>query len=588
MNTQQKYLNFIKEVKTIINNSNLHTSKKEEIVQTLDEYKRDITNPDIIVPIIGKFSSGKSSLINRFLGNKTLPEGTRPVTRLATELRYTDGASYAEIIALSENGNVAFSKKIDLEELASFADENKSNNNDDFDRYSFIKLFINNEQIKKVEPFVLVDMPGFSSGNKNHNKAIALYIQRGAFFIVLNELASGTLDSENIKEIKKIPATKKFAFCLTKVDARPSVNLNKVKDNLVDLLDEKFEYDKEIYTSSKNDSDVLNQILDDINYEEIISELYGDGLKSIQVRIDETINSNIKVIANGKDWVEMTQQNLEKQKAQIKADQERELNDLELNKFDGEEIIEEVKRELLSRKSSLLSILDSNQTQFQNEIIQISQDKVGELTQSYLKRKSNELTESIANSMRNMIAGTKDFEMNSEIIRRIQNDIKEEINKTMINPVSTSTFVEDKTTNYLTGLLLKVASQFLTNNPIGKAITYFLPDLLSGIFDSSSDREFQVKVQREQQRAAQEGAFSQIVDSIGLELKSQLNDMLINFKRQLIDAIGKEFNSELNKQIQDLELAQEQKNNLQNIELEINKLEQMKTQLDAIVKQYLL
>lgn len=52
-----------------------------EWVTTLQKH---ISNTDLIVPVIGAFDAGKSSLLNLFLGKKYLSEGIA----LATELHY--------------------------------------------------------------------------------------------------------------------------------------------------------------------------------------------------------------------------------------------------------------------------------------------------------------------------------------------------------------------------------------------------------------------------------------------------------------------------------------------------------------------
>ncbi len=43
----------------------------------------------LVIPIVGNFSAGKSTLLNRFLGSSVLPTGITPETSLATELHYT-------------------------------------------------------------------------------------------------------------------------------------------------------------------------------------------------------------------------------------------------------------------------------------------------------------------------------------------------------------------------------------------------------------------------------------------------------------------------------------------------------------------
>ena len=57
-----------------------------EGLKTLAE---SIEKQELLVPVIGAFSSGKSSLLNSLLGNGgVLPTGIAPETALAAELRY--------------------------------------------------------------------------------------------------------------------------------------------------------------------------------------------------------------------------------------------------------------------------------------------------------------------------------------------------------------------------------------------------------------------------------------------------------------------------------------------------------------------
>ena len=44
---------------------------------------------ELVIPVIGAFSAGKSSLLNQLMGKDILPVGIAPETELATELRYS-------------------------------------------------------------------------------------------------------------------------------------------------------------------------------------------------------------------------------------------------------------------------------------------------------------------------------------------------------------------------------------------------------------------------------------------------------------------------------------------------------------------
>lgn len=48
-----------------------------------------VMETELVVPVIGAFSAGKSSLLNALMGCEVLPVGIAPETELATELRYS-------------------------------------------------------------------------------------------------------------------------------------------------------------------------------------------------------------------------------------------------------------------------------------------------------------------------------------------------------------------------------------------------------------------------------------------------------------------------------------------------------------------
>ena len=60
-------------------------------------YEEKINNTELIVPVVGGFSAGKSTLINQFLGENILSTALTPETALATELRYSEN-SYIKAI----------------------------------------------------------------------------------------------------------------------------------------------------------------------------------------------------------------------------------------------------------------------------------------------------------------------------------------------------------------------------------------------------------------------------------------------------------------------------------------------------------
>lgn len=83
MKAKKNFLEYIKEVKNII-------TPLEIPDNGLSDIQSQIEHAELIVPVVGGFSAGKSTLINSFLGTEILPTAVTPETALATELRYSE------------------------------------------------------------------------------------------------------------------------------------------------------------------------------------------------------------------------------------------------------------------------------------------------------------------------------------------------------------------------------------------------------------------------------------------------------------------------------------------------------------------
>ena len=88
---QKKFIEYLKSTSDILSSISIIDKSK------IDTYIEQIKNTELIVPVVGGFSAGKSTLINQFLDNKILSTSVTPETALATELRYNQN-EYVEAI----------------------------------------------------------------------------------------------------------------------------------------------------------------------------------------------------------------------------------------------------------------------------------------------------------------------------------------------------------------------------------------------------------------------------------------------------------------------------------------------------------
>ncbi|GAA7524130.1 hypothetical protein MMM112_12530 [Helicobacter pylori] len=152
-----------------------------------------IQKQQLVIPIVGNFSAGKSTLLDRFLEKSVLPTGITPETSLATELHYS---ANERIEAFSNNDEKAESFELNEQSFEVIKDNAAE--------YSYLKVYLNNEALKTALPLVFVDMPGFDSPISIHTHAILEYLERGVHFVILTSVEEGNLTKRMVRELKNL------------------------------------------------------------------------------------------------------------------------------------------------------------------------------------------------------------------------------------------------------------------------------------------------------------------------------------------------------------------------------------------------
>lgn len=259
--TQKSFIEYLEQVDTLAQKAKIDKSKANLIASIKDR--------ELLVPVVGGFSAGKSTALNAFLGEDILSVAITPETALATELRYIDGESYAE--GVKDNNSV---EKIAISALDSLKDR--------AGEFKYIKLYLNNPRLKQIAPLILVDMPGFDAPLELHNKAIMEYLARGIYFIILESAESGTIAMSIKKHIDNLKTLgRDFSFCLSKVDLVTPSTMQSIKNKIATTLKAEFGYDKDITLLGENENrtKALQTIIEQINTESVFENLYLDTLK---------------------------------------------------------------------------------------------------------------------------------------------------------------------------------------------------------------------------------------------------------------------------------------------------------------------
>lgn len=236
-------------------------------------------NSKVYLPLIGKFSSGKSALLNCVLGMSSdfLMEDIKLQTAVPTELTW----------ALDDRFTVTYNDGLQREiSWEDWMNEEEWN----AETVQYRRAELKNEELQEFQDLVLVDMPGFESGIEVHNRAIDGYISRSLAYIIAFP-ADDMIMRTSMKHFLQELCQNDMPICvvITKCDKCNSEfeeTFDALKDSVQEIMG-----DREITfcrTSSRNGDIGINELLDFLKRIQEESE---------QLR-ERSLRSDMQIIAN--------------------------------------------------------------------------------------------------------------------------------------------------------------------------------------------------------------------------------------------------------------------------------------------------
>lgn len=203
----------IMEVHDILSNSSLTflANLSNRVKDLFTKFRKS----EIVIPLVGEFSSGKSSLLNALLRKEILPTDVLPTTSIVNEVRFSCEKSKTEII-------YSDGKKKEIDGLVNLKESNLTG-------VSLIRICSSSD----IVPYgvVIADIPGLSSGIDEHGKVIIDYVPKAdAIFLVVSAIQGGVTDSTK-EFLEKINAfDKKIYLIITKADLKSQRELEDIKN----------------------------------------------------------------------------------------------------------------------------------------------------------------------------------------------------------------------------------------------------------------------------------------------------------------------------------------------------------------------
>ena len=529
LNNQKKFIEILNKINEISIGCDIDNKDIEKLLILLE-------NMPLIVPIVGDFSSGKSTLLNKFIGKDILEVNVKPETAVPAELYYSE-----------EEYDIGIDKDNNQVKL----DNVKSENIKD---YLYIKRYIKSDNLKKIEPIILVDMPGFDSPLENHNRAIMSYLDKGIYYLALVPVDAGTITKSMLTQIKNIVNFKKdFSIFITKTDLRSETNIKEVSEEVKNRLEDMDINNKDIAYINQNDIHLFDSMIKELDPEQLFYLVFYDNIDEVCYNTNLSINIKIAALEKDRKENDIAIKSLEDSLKRIEKRKADMIEEIKNNSYEKEanEIVNQVGKELNNNIDSLVNIvLSGNPESLKDEVLNITQsvtiEKLGKVTDKL----SSDINMQFSSDIRSLDKILSDYNID-EFSNKILNVIERfDIQSKSVQIVG----YRDKTYKTLT-----TAFAVLTDiiNPVIEILIIFLPEIINlcSTLIAKSQQKNEVRSQ----------ILSQI-PSIKRKLRPHIIECLRKESEDRINRVSQTLDEELNKKKNEIEEAQIQLSSDSNIE----------------------
>ena len=159
-------------------------------VEALKTYLDGMEHFQVVAPLVGEFSTGKSSLVNALLGRDILGVDLTPETAVPTEICYS---REERAVVIDQQGG-AETISIDDFQQREFSVETVHK----------VQLYLDNAFLQEISSVKIVDMPGFNSGVELHNRAIDEYLPDAQAYLLTFSARSSAISEDMAGFLKEL------------------------------------------------------------------------------------------------------------------------------------------------------------------------------------------------------------------------------------------------------------------------------------------------------------------------------------------------------------------------------------------------
>ena len=253
------------------------------------EARQHQDNPLLILPLVGEFSSGKTSLINALTDSRKLETATKPTTATIYEVHFGSDANKATVVT-ADDQVVEYNNIEDLK-------------NDALADAKVVTVFDTSTRVPSTT--ILVDTPGLSSPNPKHKQTLVEFLPKAdAILLVVDINQQVTRSLTDFIGMMKL-SRKPIFLVLTKADTKSLSAIEATKR----YLSENCEIPIQCTAAVSAMNDEMNELYGIFNEiqaakKSILTQVDDQRLKGIAARLSEHIDNLMKASSSDKEMDE--------------------------------------------------------------------------------------------------------------------------------------------------------------------------------------------------------------------------------------------------------------------------------------------
>ena len=280
------------------------------VLEELDSDIANISDFKVTVPLVGGFSTGKSTLLNELIGYDFLSTDITPETAVPAELTYGQE-------------NVTICMKDGTEKTASL---NTTGTQDIPAGCSLMKVQMQNPFFEQIPDIRLVDMPGFDSGIEVHNRAINDYLPKSLAYIIAIAADEGTVRASILNFLAELQLNNMPVYAvITKADKCDEEEIPGIAAHIKQTIEHKMHItDLKLAVTSADDGETeqMQEILKEIQAksEEIFRSHYEKKLRHYAENLQSYLNKQLSAPNTNLIQVQEDKKLLEEKISDMKKD----------------------------------------------------------------------------------------------------------------------------------------------------------------------------------------------------------------------------------------------------------------------------